>query len=133
MPLNQSSEAGEEDASTVANMDELLVTEIWREVEGRISQAQIEVMVAEAENEYADAVIRSYVPIFIRRQVRAKLADLLKDVGTLHDPQTLHPPLETPTMETPTVETGDADGEAGSSTAATSDQKFAGWLLGFVT
>src|SRR4051794_32803006 len=65
---------------TNTELDAALVEEIWQETQGRIARAQIEQLLGEAKDDFAHASITTYVSIFVRRQVKQKLAALLEDV-----------------------------------------------------
>jgi hypothetical protein len=72
-------------------VDEELVEQIWQEVQGKVSRTQIHQMVMEATSEFANATITTYVPIFVRRQVREWLAAMLSAEETTHVRQIIHP------------------------------------------
>jgi hypothetical protein len=89
--LSLATGTGQAQAVAAGQADDALVEEIWREMQGTVSRTQIHQMVTEARTEFAQATITLYVPIFVRRQVRERLAVILSDEETAHVKQSIHP------------------------------------------
>jgi hypothetical protein len=70
-------ETSQDQTPTIVLVDEVLVEQIWRDVQGKVSRVQIQQLVMEVAGEFAHAKITTYVPIFVRRQVREKLGSML--------------------------------------------------------
>ena len=66
-------ETSQDQTPAIVLVDEVLVEQIWRDAQGKVSRMQIQQLVMEAASEFAHAKITTYVPIFVRRQVREKL------------------------------------------------------------
>jgi hypothetical protein len=81
---NLITEPAHDPAPAIVIVDDALVEEIWRELHGTVPRAQIHQLVMEARAEFAQATITLYVPIFVRRQVRERLALMLRDEETAH-------------------------------------------------
>ena len=74
-PNDERVQTHSEGSLTVALVDEALVEQIWRELQGKAARPQIRQLVKEAASEFAQATITTYVPIFVRRRVREQLGD----------------------------------------------------------
>jgi len=72
-------DVGEPQRSAAMREEEAVVERIWQEMQGRVSREQIQKLVIEAENDFADATITLYIPILVHRQVKEKLAVILDD------------------------------------------------------
>ena len=59
-------------------VDDSLVEDVWQELAGRVSHAQVRRLASEIAVEYQDASVQAFVPIFIRRKV---LTQLEEDLG----------------------------------------------------
>jgi len=55
------------------NTDNALIESIWEELNGRVDRDNINQAVLEARARYQNAAIKTYLPIFIRRDVLARL------------------------------------------------------------
>jgi len=73
---NPSTATSQEPAPALVLVDEVLVEQIWRDTQGNVSRVQIQQLVREARGEFAQAKVTTYVPIFVRRQVREKLRSM---------------------------------------------------------
>lgn len=94
-PPQPTNETGQEQESDASAVNEALVEQIWQDVEGRASRVLIHQLVVEASTEFGEATIKTYVPIFVRRQVRKKLAILLGDTADFEvGGITTEPPVE---------------------------------------
>lgn len=69
----------------VVIVDDALVEEIWQDMQGTATREHIRQLVLEASREFAEATITTYIAIFVRRQVRAKLASIGNDVDSADD------------------------------------------------
>jgi len=67
-------EANAGESRAVDLVGEALVEHIWQEMQGKTSRTQIRQIVTETVSEFAHATVTTYLPIFIRRRVREKLA-----------------------------------------------------------
>ncbi|HMN27467.1 MAG TPA: hypothetical protein PKE45_04860 [Caldilineaceae bacterium] len=76
---NPPAETSQGQTPVIVFADEVLVEQLWQDVHGKVSRVQIQQLVMEATGEFAHAKITTYVPIFVRRQVREKLGSLLSD------------------------------------------------------
>ena len=74
---NPITETSQDQAPAIVLVDEVLVEQIWRDVQGNVSRMQIQQLVREANSEFAQAKVTTYVPIFVRRQLYEKLRSRL--------------------------------------------------------
>lgn len=56
-----------------------LIEEIWSDLGGRISQEVIRQVVDEIVAEFQDATVKSFIPILLQREARARIALLIDD------------------------------------------------------
>lgn len=62
---------------TADGVDDSLVEDVWQELAGRVSHAQVRRLASEIAVEYQDASVQAFVRIFIRRKMLTQLgADL---------------------------------------------------------
>lgn len=61
-----------------ALVDEQLVEEIWRDLEGQVSREKIIHVAVEVAAKFQEAAVTTFVPIFIRRQTSERLKAGLK-------------------------------------------------------
>ena len=54
---------------------EAMIESIWRELNGRVERDHIRQMVMEVKANYQHAIVKAFIPIFIRRDVLEKLSD----------------------------------------------------------
>jgi hypothetical protein len=52
---------------------ELLVQEIWRDLDGQVTHEQIRHVASQIATQFNNATVTTFVPIFIRRQTRETL------------------------------------------------------------
>jgi hypothetical protein len=83
--------ADHDQAPAIVLVNEALVDQIWQEVQGKASRMQIQQLVVEATSEFAQATVTTYVSIFVRRQVREKLASMLNHSETAPIRHTIRP------------------------------------------
>ena len=55
------------------DIDDSLIEQIWHDLDGQVTREQIRQAVTEIADEFRSAKVTAFVPIFIRRQARAKL------------------------------------------------------------
>lgn len=65
--------------SDVKYVDDSLIGQIWNDLDGRATREQIRQVVSEIAAEFRTAKVTAFVPIFIRRQARAKLETLVNE------------------------------------------------------
>ncbi len=53
--------------------NEVLIEQIWKDLDGRVPRCEIEIMLDEVAPAYDDARIQTFVPIFLRREVTRRL------------------------------------------------------------
>jgi hypothetical protein len=75
-PTDKRVQTHSEVSPTVVPVDEALVEQIWRELQGKAARAQIRQLLKEAASEFAHVPITMYVPIFVWRRVREQLMGL---------------------------------------------------------
>ena len=73
VPLESRSESYDHARVASGNIDNTLVESIWHELNGRVDREYIDQAILEANSRYQNAVIKTFVPIFIRRYVLNKL------------------------------------------------------------
>lgn len=54
-------------------VDESLIDDIWRDLDGRIDRDQIREVATKVAREFVDATVTSFVPLFIRRRTYERL------------------------------------------------------------
>jgi hypothetical protein len=64
------------DANHFSHDIEAIIEQIWHTFKGATSREEIREMVAEAASEYEDVRIRTYVPIFVHRDVIQRLRNV---------------------------------------------------------
>ena len=57
---------------------ELLVEEIWRDLEGKVTHEQIRQVASQIATQFNNATVTTFVPIFIRRQTRETLRSVVE-------------------------------------------------------
>ena len=73
VPLESRSESYDHASVASGNIDNTLVESIWHELNGRVDREYIDQAILEANSRYQNAVIKTFVPKFIRRYVLNKL------------------------------------------------------------
>ena len=54
-------------------VDETLIDDIWRDLDGRIDRDQIREVATKVAREFVDATVTSFIPLFIRRRTYERL------------------------------------------------------------
>jgi hypothetical protein len=62
-------------------VDDLLIEQIWQDLGGQVTRERIRQTAAEAAAEFRTATVTAFIPIFVRRRTRAKLAALMDGEG----------------------------------------------------
>jgi hypothetical protein len=57
--------------------DHTLVESIWEELNGRVDREQIRQAILEANARYRDATVKTFIPIFVRREVLKRLQPIM--------------------------------------------------------
>jgi hypothetical protein len=66
-------------------LDESLIEQLDNELRGRVTREQIRRVVTEIASEFRTATVTAFVPIFIQRLARERLATLVADNGKRGD------------------------------------------------
>lgn len=78
MPTRSSSAIGETDHDDVFDyLDEPLIEQIWRDLEGQVSREQVRQVATGVAARFHTATVTAFIPIFIHRQTREKLKKLI--------------------------------------------------------
>ena len=69
-------QAGDGDGAGMGggHVDKALVESIWKALDGRVDREQIRQASLEAEAGYQNATVKTFIPIFIRREVLERLS-----------------------------------------------------------
>lgn len=67
-----------EENDVLALVNEELVEDIWRDLEGRVARENILQVATEVAAKFQEASVMTFVPIFIRRQTSERLKARLK-------------------------------------------------------
>lgn len=54
-------------------VDETLIDDIWRDLDGRIDRDQIREVATKVAREFVDSTVTSFIPLFIRRRTYERL------------------------------------------------------------
>jgi hypothetical protein len=79
MELNPSINDTDSQLGNSIQVDESLIEEIWRDLEGRVTQEQIRQVAYEVAGELQHATVTAFVPIFLQRLAREKLELLINE------------------------------------------------------
>ena len=70
------------------NVDDSLVEQLWRELNGQVSRQQIVGAVTEIAAGFEKATVRGFVPIFVHRRALEQLRGTLASPGPMADSST---------------------------------------------
>lgn len=66
------------EADLASYVDETVIETIWSDLEGRVDREQVRQVALEVAQDFADATVTSFVPLFIRRRTYERLKRLVE-------------------------------------------------------
>lgn len=66
------------EADLASYVDETVIEAIWSDLEGRVDREQVRQVALEVAQDFADATVTSFVPLFIRRRTYERLKLLVE-------------------------------------------------------
>lgn len=66
------------DANLASFVDDTIVEAIWSDLEGRVDREQVREVALDVAQDFADATVTSFVPLFIRRRTYERLKLLVE-------------------------------------------------------
>ncbi len=66
------------EADLASYVDETVIETIWSDLEGRVDREQVRQVALEVAQDFADATVTSFVPLFIRRRTYERLKLLVE-------------------------------------------------------
>jgi hypothetical protein len=69
----------EDDSDKAKELTDAIVGQVWQDLGGQVPWAQIRKVATDVAATFLDAKVRTFVPIFIRRQTRERLREGLDD------------------------------------------------------
>lgn len=66
------------EANQATFVDDTIIEAIWSDLEGRVDREQVREVALEVAQDFADATVTSFVPLFIRRRTYERLKLLVE-------------------------------------------------------
>lgn len=66
------------EADLASFVDETVIEAIWSDLEGRVDREQVRRVALDVAQDFADATVTSFVPLFIRRRTYERLKLLVE-------------------------------------------------------
>ncbi|MFW6069396.1 MAG: three-helix bundle dimerization domain-containing protein [Chloroflexota bacterium] len=66
------------EADLAGLVDETVIEAIWSDLEGRVDREQVRQVALDVAQDFADATVTSFVPLFIRRRTYERLKLLVE-------------------------------------------------------
>ena len=79
LEMNESTEEAVENQLIFDIVDDVLIEEIWRDLEGLITHEQIRQVAMEVAAQYQDAAVTTFLPIFVHRRTRERLRSTINN------------------------------------------------------
>ena len=79
LEMNESTEEAVENQLIFDIVNDVLVEELWRDLEGLITHEKIRQVAMEIAAEYQDVAITTFLPIFVHRRTRERLRSTINN------------------------------------------------------